>query len=794
MDKLQQDLKNYNIAEYKKSLCLDKLNPILGKYLKGRLDQQWSTMNRITGHAQLMKHTYLISKKSSIVTCFKVTWKGVTCICGYLYSRNTPESVSNPNNPNTSGLNPDPNTTSPNTTSPNTTSPNTTSPNTAGLNNKPIVHQYVCTGPTFKSQDGEWRGRMIIWDQFNAIFEKYSAVFEPIEQMVIERMNASELSFQTDFYFPEGGSQHRLLLEDSVNCLRLPIKYFILCWVYDFYNIHYGIAPNHINLEYKHVFYQSENVSLFDKAILLAGGDKDYTDIMAAIAYCKHINSVRRAMYPLQCGQKLVPLTALEASQIGDINFSIWREIYISTITSNLVLNFISPSFSIINNWYYIQHAHNGMFDNKTMHAKYEQSGIADKMSIRLVEINKANYVDNNFDKGPINSKFFEMSENIKDSISYADNNIKLTDLVIGLTSEYVGRTLRDIPKMAVMDVIMLNILGKIFSCDGIFTKHMFEYVYAIYCMNTKIGAIHGDLHLNNVTIHRLYNFADSTTGKIYITDPRIAYIIGPAAYIFPHIGSFSTIIDFSRAIIGDRARLERDFSVDFVNQYDEYQHGRILHILHHYFPALMKKYESEIRNLLVENFPLVFKIFSAIDSYVLMSNIKLMIELEEAFTSGKLPLAPCAIKLLTRIADQAEKFITANMQKAALGSIKSVDEIPWPNHQIIQDCFSDYLFTGVRGKNDKPTAGADCKITDNVIDIFNYNNDITSEIEEIDTWGPLLSLDKYIELHKKYNIDTAHCAEWFAHKSNDEMPGIQELVAKYVNPNDEKYESWMFD
>ena len=44
--------------------------------------------------------------------------------------------------------------------------------------------------------------------------------------------------------------------------------------------------------------------------------------------------------------------------------------------------------------------------------------------------------------------------------------------------------------------------IGNLFEDFGMFQKYMFEIIYSLYCLNLR-GIIHGDLHLNNVTLNK---------------------------------------------------------------------------------------------------------------------------------------------------------------------------------------------------------------------------------------------------------------------------------------------------
>ena len=52
------------------------------------------------------------------------------------------------------------------------------------------------------------------------------------------------------------------------------------------------------------------------------------------------------------------------------LRYNSWREYLVSNVCNNLVINCISPSFSIILDWFYIKNSKKGLYDNKTQFDK----------------------------------------------------------------------------------------------------------------------------------------------------------------------------------------------------------------------------------------------------------------------------------------------------------------------------------------------------------------------------------------------------------------------------------------
>ena len=256
--------------------------------------------------------------------------------------------------------------------------------------------------------------------------------------------------------------------------------------------------------------------------------------------------------------------------------------------------------------------------------------------------------------------------------------------------------------------------------------------------------------------------------------------------YLFPHYGLFGVIIDFSRAILNDRSRLTHEFGDKYADMFFRYQINQMLITIVKYFPDLIDRYRGPFELLLVNNFQLMFKVFSALDTYVVVTNTMQMIAVDPVFKNKKLKFAHFD-KLLSRVANLAEELITTNAVAAAEGRITNPAEIEWPNLVILKKCFTQYVCGG-RALSNRIARG------DTIIEVFNYNNPLTYDIGEYDTWGPLVSLDKELELRKKHGLPLDQdIQEWLAYKNLDESLRLDAVAEKYreIERNNIRYE-WM--
>lgn len=774
---------DYYTAEYIGQLQLSSIqDQKIGRILQEKFYYTRSHKNRITKNIQYLKYVYVFGRADIIVTCFKIILDEVNCIYAYLYSRCIGQRISEESD----------------------------------RVEHDLEHLFICTGPTFHSQDGEYRARVISWKQYMDLMQKYEDTIAMVEALIVGKMIEGRMTFQVDFYYPV--KCNATTIESFINNMRLPIYFFALCWICDYYEYNEKISPNHINPAYKLIIHDADNPDdkeTFDEIIQKIGRD-EYLSMKYRIEYAfPDINAGNKYLSELGCGQKIIPMNAYEISAPNDICYSIWREIYLSSLTSNLVLNLLSPSFPFINNWFYIQNAHGGLFDNLAMHEKYDHSDIASGVAERLKAADEFNYVNHDRDEGPINKKFGRLSYKLYDAISYADRDIKLTDLAICITSEYVGRTLRDIP-ILVKNGANIPDIDTVFGDPNIFRKHIFEFLYGFDCMNRNFGIIHGDFHLNNATIYRLYRMPTKESAH-YIADPSIAYICDDDVYIFPHRGLFSMIIDFSRGIICDKEKLEHDFGPIYTEKYLIEQQTRIMSMIYHYFPKLVNAYNAKLSQLITVDLALAFKILTAIDTYVLANGLLTMFTTSPIFknqpgivintsdasdissgTLSNIKLAANAIDLVTKISTSAEKFISMNLIAAMDGRI-TCNDIPWFNRDMIKTHFRDFIYTS----NKAPTLdassinlnangpGTSSQTIPTIIEIFNNNAKLNSNIDDYSTWGPLLNIDKENELRKKFGLELDPIAvRWAEYRSHDESDIIDAITDKYKekNPNIDKW------
>ncbi len=675
-------------------------------------------------------------------------------------------------------------------------------------------HTHFCSGPTYNSQDGEYRGRIIIYEQLVELYKKYEEAFTIVQQILVDNLDFDVIDivvFCPEYELPKSASQHKYGSKEerkramyninqevqdqihreyinSIDRNRYTVKLLILSWLVDYYLLQRGMIENHVDIGYKQMIELVGDEVTFNKIISMMG-EFNYCLMMKHITReYFDINVDPHEVIPPLYGQKIIPLSIADMLNIEDIYSTVWREYFITSHCSNLVLNIISPSFPFIGNWFLISDISQELFDNESMHNKFEESSIAVGINTFLKTANKKMYrsptgksmngsIDDStsdsdddavikhnskYDEGEyINKKFEKMSDYNLRTIMYAQKEIILTDFALNFIIENVGPTIKDSPRW-MNDNYLIPGLQQLFEHEELFAKHMFEFIYAFYCMNTKLGIIHGDLHLNNVTIMPLLDM--TAVPHVVFGRLKIGYAIADDIWMFTHTGFYSSLIDFSRAFIGDRTFLANSFGEHYADTYIANQHSQLVTKIEQHFPVFAEKRPGELAELAKKDFQLLFKIATIIDTQLLMFGIKTALQYDEGFTKAKVSTAN--IKLLDRILAESEGIILGTLGDACGGKILSIDDVEWSNLHVLQRVFNSYklnseMMTAIEQFEStldtiKVFNGTEMIDWDKILlaDVFVHDRDIVYDVRSTDNWGPVVSPEPMIRALKKQGLD----------------------------------------
>ena len=564
------------------------------------------------------------------------------------------------------------------------------------------IQNYYVAGPTFRSQDGEYRGRFLPMSHFEKICTKYNKQIEIAETLVLEKIAQNKLVLSVDMFNADKTPGRSLQLEtpfrqpnieDKIE--RLPVKFFALCWLIDYHRILSGDIENHISPAYQYIIYRKKDLPVYN-AVVKSSTDS-YEKIVNKLIHIKGTKLVT--------GQKIFQATVNELKDVENINLEIWREIYIGYKCSDLVLNSTTPSFPLMNNWFYIHNAHpGGLFENESQFTKHDQSVVAKKVSDSVCSVDLANYIKSDISgkSRPISFKFKNVSDDLRKGVEYADNYLVLSDKAICVHSEYVGKTLRDFATSP-EDVKE----SQMFHNVDFFKKQLFEFLYTLYCVNTKLGVVHSDMHSNNVTIYKCLS-----QGKLSkLRNPKHLYVVDsftkgvqPQAYLLPANGYYSMCIDFSRSIVAHFEMLQREFGPIFTMNFFVNQRENILRTLNRILPDFVKSNELKLKDLIRDNFPVCYKIMTGIDAIMLMRSLLNIVDIEK-----DLEPSPEVMTFMNKFAKKVEEITLNNFRKALKGKAISKEEVPWVNRILIEEFFDEFKIEKVGVDN-------------TLIDVYSYD------------------------------------------------------------------------
>ncbi|GFR89304.1 BA71V-C717R [Elysia marginata] len=527
--------------------------------------------------------------------------------------------------------------------------------------------EYICHSPTFESRDGEYRHRFIWFKQFLEGYEALTPLLAPLERMLLEAVGNNELEIDLFFFPSDDKKLHGGLVSGPVSYsdeARLGVKSLAVAMALDVVRAQNGTLQNHASNSYCTV------MQLLYKRCTecFSAWDLHIRNRFAVFEAGKE-----NQPYRAQCGQKLVPLTIRESLQVNNINLAPWREVWIAQRATDLVINSIAPAFPIFNNWTYLDGADRSLFSNKAMHERYARSTQAKAVCINLrharAAIGSAASTDH---------RMCGLDAHVYDAIAYAQDYVLLTELAMCSTSEYVGMTVRTIPDIArKSEKVALGFL-RMFSEPAMQARYLFDLCYGAHMLHTRVGAIHVDLHLNNMTVYELgHQYYD---GVQRFTNPTIAYVAGPRGeadtYVFPHDGFFACLIDFSRAILGPAARpqIEAESGKAFATSFYRGQVSRALHALDHYVSGFVRLHQEKIKGLLLAEPDTMFSVMTAIDFLAVGRNFgALLREVSEAARAPcdkrTLEVAPEGITLAARIEKIALEHLVINLTELVHGS-----------------------------------------------------------------------------------------------------------------------------
>ena len=607
-----------------------------------------------------------------------------------------------------------------------------------------IAYKYFTLGGSFISKDGEFRSTIIPFQNIRTIKQlpMFKNILHDLLKYISREYLDREIYIKKEFFYPND-SKRNFTVQIEYHTWEIQLGLLSFVFFNTFYNLKNGIVENHLNEKFKEIIFSNKKKDLeFFNNLIKTYSLKTIKELRFMLNHVfldDDINKLSNVeMFP-KLGQKIIPLSIAESQNPFNIRFKPWREYLINNFLSNLVVNNVSPGFFLSNSWFYIKNARKGLFDNEIQYDKMQRSELAIQITdllskaqlfthenINELDIKKIKKQNISF----ISHKFKELANQIQEPIDYAKEDIIMSNVALCMISEYVGRTLWDVLLISKSSSEYYKDIGMPFSSCGfsIFSKYMFEICYNLYCMNSIAGILHGDLHLNNLTLNNIiYKNIKNISS---IKNPSILYVLGDEniQYIFPTVGCNICIIDFSRSIIlPDKIDHFKDDSIpstykhiDEMNTFQKNQIERLVNIYVTYTEATNK---DELFIIFKNKFEAVFKLMTSTDLYGVTDKILY------SFGNCKNIIKPDkkCIDFLKELKFHARFYFTEEMNKLLNESEyeKIVLEMEWPIFSIIKRCFYKYNIMNCTNYS--------------ITDIYNIDNPINFSVNKFKNFPPII-------------------------------------------------------
>jgi hypothetical protein len=597
-----------------------------------------------------------------------------------------------------------------------------------------FVHEFVCHSPTYVSADGEYRHRFIPYKQLLYVKSTNNMFFETVEKHILEQVSKEECAIECQIFYESSLEG----FEDQLKNDGMASLIYAASWSMEFLKYKKGTSENHLFGEYNSAMFSSSDEQLYKKLSVLP-----LQEVMTRSMRLKCIlPDPRQKNLITECGQKIIPIPIKTLENPKDIRITIWREIFITSRVCDLVINGISPSFPIINDWFFITGANSSLYDNKIYQVRAQHSDVAINILKGLESSRRKAYVK----EIPLSYKMEKLAESIENPMNFAEQELILSKYAICSTIEHVGRTLVDLPKLLQREDFRIT-TGPIFADFSYFCKYIFEVIYGLWCVNSFLGVIHGDLHMNNLTtFNQISTTVLNDVTNIRAENPHILYQVQNDFYVFPHRGRFMIIIDFSRGFIWNKKILAEEFKDPESVEHDYKQ--RILQLFQRELPEFTKTHETELIYAIKKNFDAVYRVAEGLDIYKFVNEFAANIELSVLGDPSNLKqygdkkeLEGQMIPLLQNIRKHIHSFIKDKMAQIFKNPEIPLGQIPRPNLELLQKFFQKFRADSQQGVM-------------KLIDFFSDQNTIRYNCRKYENFPEIIKFDKVNEL--KLTMDQA--------------------------------------
>lgn len=667
------------------------------------------------------------------------------------------------------------------------------------IENNKVVNNFLITSNSLISKDGMYSHRLITFDKIYGP-NKNSKLINEIYDFIVVNIKNNEFKLIIDVFNISENKIKNSYINDLKKSTIL-VYIFIIPWIVELYNMYRSDQEINMNPNYNEIMFNDKDKNKF--AEIYKTNSKEIYDLAIYYKFLAHDSKNR-----LELGQKLIPFNYIQLKEYNNIVHFQWKELLVNKIITNLLYNINSPCFSIFVDWLLIKNSNRDLYDNKTIYNKILYS---DKIKNILALLNKANVEFLDIYSKQRNEFIDSLIKKLKKIIKLSENKILMSNISLCYISEYSGKTIYDYYTKIKDPAKIHKNIGNLFEDFGMFQKYIFEIIYSLYCLNLR-GIIHGDLHLNNVTLNKknlnvkennyiLYNLNSkknehsidyinktSSSGEYndeyneeYINDNNEdnveININNDYIYMFKHLGTYPCIIDFSRSFILlkliDDNIIEKNKNIIRM-KYIKNEKNRIMSELKKLFPNFIKNNSHKLKFLFKnKNFNTLFLYFSAFDIFKFASN--LLIFINKYSSTNNITVNVEITNLLTNISKRAYQFLEKIIDEE---SYNNIDDLKFPNFIIIEEFFSSAKITEKELKNKLKTSL--------ISDIFNVDNidqnySITEIINELNTTinKEIINIEngKNIEEIKKIDIINKKLYNFINFSKKNEDIEIEQLI-----------------
>lgn len=625
-----------------------------------------------------------------------------------------------------------------------------------GEDEKTIDPDYLIISPTFTSRDGEYRHRMIHFTAFKKALDLAQEEFKKIEDLLVPLLE-EDLELKTIAY-----------PENSIKPYdRLRLEIFCACIILDGMACASGTIQNHTNTKYIIIL----------KRIMELLPDLSPEKIFPNLAEHNKINkllTLSTELRSIQCGIKFTPLYIREIITQRNINMSIWREILCMDMIGDLVVNFISPSFPLFNNWTMMQMGNIApeFFENEFMHERFIRSTAMLKTMKKIREargtIREEEYVENYYTN--------ELDASLYESLEYGSSHLIMSDCIMIQCMEHTGRTFASWPLFCRRQKTLSPYIIDVFEKKDFVMKIYFELLYGMHCLHSLFGIIHCDLHLNNATIYTIaYKGNDEKNCNTFSM-----FIMGDSqeqCYLFPSNGMETIIIDYSRALFGpkmaEHLKKRWNYTENELEIFYRDQGHKITKTIGRFFPTILRDHQAELKTAALLHYDKLFPVLCYIDYISIGSALSKLPEVgaetpkDEKYDVRDFTYCPELIEFGKKLADRCFDIVTGALLEMCI-AIKNSTEIkttPLPG-TMLPKLFAEYKFNAARMPNDAV-----------VTDIYKYG-DVVYEACDYEKMPPWSNIDKVSKVLGDLKLSDVYLREPYHYFDALKQPSMFERIS----------------